>query len=96
MPALLLLGLTLGGCGTLHLPDLYVRGVVTPRAAERAVETRFEVGLAAHFAPPSRPPPTEPPPTPLTSSLPCRVSLACAWERRAAAEARARVIGAAP
>jgi len=104
MPIVLvsLASLVLGGCAAPRLPDLYLRGVFRPAqaaSAERpylAEEGRVDVALVARFAAPPTVM-TEPPRVPeLGAAAPCRVSAACAWERRAAAEARARVIGAAP
>lgn len=103
MHHLVILSLALGGCGVLHLPDLYVRAALQPgrnATADRAATSEssvFSVGLAASLDPPPMPPELEPPEVPeLREPAPCRVSIACAWERRAAAEARARVIGGAP
>jgi hypothetical protein len=98
MPHCLVLALTLAGCGALHLPSIYVRGtlaVAAPSAGPTDVAS-VEVGLTGRLdAPP--PPLPEPVAAPeLTPSSPCRIALACAWERRAAAEARARVIGGGP
>jgi hypothetical protein len=105
MPILVLLSfasLALGGCATWRLPELHVRGVWRPAHAATAdrpslrEESRVEVALVARAPAPAavlREPSAVPE---LGASAPCRVSAACAWERRAAAEARARVIGAAP
>ena len=95
-----------GACTSFHLPQLYVRGSYAPALAARAEgEGRgelvaFDVGVRGDLGDVEGPPPLEEPsertPTPLLRGAPCRVSTACAWERRAVAEARARVIGGAP
>jgi len=99
-----------GACTTFHLPQLYARGSYAPAlAATAASEGRgefvaFDVGVRGDLGDvdglvsleePEEP--SEPTRAPsLSPSAPCRVSSACAWERRAVAEARARVIGGAP
>lgn len=98
MHHLVLLAL-LTGCGV-TLPGLYVRGTYTLGHLDGVPSevTSAEVGLAGALDAPPAPIEAEAPlPTPpRPSALPCRVSIACSWERRAAAEARARVIGARP
>jgi hypothetical protein len=103
MHHLVILSLVLGGCGVFHLPDLYARAALQPgrnATADRAAvgeSVRLELGLSARLDPPPAPLELEPPEVPaLGPPAPCRISIACAWERRAAAEARARVIGGAP
>jgi hypothetical protein len=96
-----------GACTTFHLPQLYARGSYAPAlAATAASEGRgeliaFDVGVRGDLGDVEGPPPLEEEREParvpaFSRSAPCRVSSACAWERRAMAEARARVIGGAP
>lgn len=109
--ALLFAALITSACTTFHLPQVFLRGSFTPtvtridedgvpRAAGEAFH--FQVGLAGHLGEVAPlPAPEEPETLPVTSPLlgdavACRVPAACSWERRALAEARARVIGGAP
>jgi hypothetical protein len=105
MPIVVLLSLAslaLGGCAPLRLPDLHLRAMLRPAQAAsagrpfHAEESRLDVALVARFAAPPEALPELASAPDLGPPAPCRVSAACAWERRAAAEARARVIGAAP
>jgi hypothetical protein len=108
--AILFAALITSACTTFHLPQVFLRGSFTPAVSRigedglpaTAGETfAFQAGLAGHLGETAAPTaPEEREEAPITPALreeaPCRVSAACAWERRAVAEARARVIGGAP
>lgn len=98
-------GLALFGsaCTTLHLPQVYLRASLTPATTGRAEAVAFDLGLVGPLGEVDPPEPLAedapdlaPTAPRLGPSAPCRVSAACAWERRAVAEARARVIGGQP
>ena len=108
---LLIATLVISACTTFHLPQVFLRGSFTPatsRTGEDGVVSAvgeafaFQAGISGHLGDSALPePPEEPEPMPVGSPLlgapsPCRVPPACGWERRALAEARARVIGGAP
>jgi hypothetical protein len=103
-PTLLLLFAT--ACTAVHLPQVYVRASLSPSitlgdGTSAGDVVAFDAGLLgplgdADVSAPDEAPTETPSPPPLGRTAPCRISVACAWERRAVAEARARVIGGPP
>lgn len=96
-------------CTTVHLPQVYLRASLSPSVAlgdgaSAGDVVTFDAGLVGSLGDVDPLVPDDTPTEPLGASMalpswgsraPCRISAACAWERRAVAEARARVIGEA-